>query len=380
MGTLRQRIIRKTQIVVVKVGTNVLTHENGLLNVDRIEYLVDDLLLVRQMGKKVILVSSGAVGAGMGRLGLTKRPTDNPKLQAIAAIGQGKLMEAYEELLSRSKAIPAQVLLTADDLSNRKRYLNTYNTIRSILDFGAIPIINENDTVSVKELHSTFGDNDRLAALVANLFERPLLVLLTDVDGLYDGDPALKSSTLIPLVEKWSPSLMQMVAEKKSTRSKGGMSSKLQAARMTTTSGGSVIIANGERPGTLSDIFNGEEIGTLFPGVEGMITARKRWIGYAGQTKGTITIDDGAATALHSRRKSLLPIGVVDCNGAFNKGDIVLILDKKGNEIARGLSNYAMKDVLLIRGKKSREIRALLDSCPYEEIVHSDNIQLTDAM
>jgi glutamate 5-kinase len=378
MVTLRQKIVKKSQLVVVKVGTNVLTRDNGLLNIDRIESLVDDLLSVRLLGKKVILVSSGAVGAGMGRLGLTKRPTDNPKLQAIAAIGQGKLMEAYEELLSRSKAIPAQVLLTADDLSNRKRYLNTYNTLRSILDFDAIPIINENDTVSVKELHSTFGDNDRLAALVANLFERPMLVLLTDVDGLYDGDPALKSSKLIPLVEKWSPSLMQMVTEKKSTRSKGGMSSKLHAARMTTASGGNVIIANGERPGVLTDLFNGEEIGTLFPGTEGMISARKRWIGYAGQIKGTITIDEGAVAALHVKRKSLLPIGVVDCGGTFGKGDIVAILDTKGNEIARGLSNYSIKNVLLIRGKKSREIQSLLDRCPYEEIIHSDNIQLID--
>jgi glutamate 5-kinase len=379
MDTLRKTIAKQSQTVVVKVGTNVLTHQNGLLNIDRIEYLVDDLLSVMGLGKKVLLVSSGAVGAGMGQLGLTKRPTSNPQLQAIAAIGQSKLMEAYEELFVRSNAIPAQVLLTADDLSNRRRYLNTRNTLRSILDYGAIPIINENDTVSVKELHSTFGDNDRLAALVANLFERPLLILLTDVDGLYDGDPALKSSRLIPLVEKWTSSLMQMVAEKKSTRSKGGMSSKLWAARMTTTSGGSVIIANGETPGTLTGIFNGEEIGTLFLGGEGLVAARKRWIGYAGQTKGAIIIDDGAAAALLAKRKSLLPIGVVNCEGTFNKGDIVAILDKQGNEIARGLSNYSMKDVLLIRGKKSREIHVILERCPYEEVVHCDNIQLVDA-
>ena len=379
MDPLRKKIVRQSQIVVVKVGTNVLTHPNGLLNIDRIECLVDDLLSIIALGKKVILVSSGAVGAGMGRLGLTKRPTNNPQLQAIAAIGQSKLMEAYEVLLSRSHAISAQVLLTADDLSNRRRYLNTYNTLRSILDFGALPIINENDTVSVKELHSTFGDNDRLAALVANLFERPLLILLTDVNGLYDGDPALKTSKLIPLVEKWSPSLMQMVAEKKSTRSKGGMSSKLWAARMTTNSGGNVIIANGETPGTLTGIFDGREIGTLFLGGEGMVTARKRWIGYAGQAKGAIIVDAGAATALLTKRKSLLPIGVVNCEGVFNKGDIVAILDEDHKEIARGLSNYAMKDVLLIRGKKTREIHAILERCPYEEVVHSDNIQLIDA-
>ena len=378
MDILRKKIARQSQIVVVKVGTNVLTHENGLLNIDRIEFLVDDLLSVRALGKKVLLVSSGAIGAGMGRLGLTKRPTGNPQLQAIAAIGQSKLMEAYEELLTRSNAISAQVLLTADDLSNRRRYLNTYNTLRSILDYGAIPIINENDTVSVKELHSTFGDNDRLAALVANLFERPLLILLTDVDGLYDGDPAKPTSKLIPLVEKWSPSLMTMVAEKKSTRSKGGMSSKLTAARMTTNSGGNVIIANGERSGTLNGIFHGEEIGTLFLGGVGMVTARKRWIGYAGQTKGAIIVDDGAANALLTKRKSLLPIGVVNCEGAFHKGDIVAILDPGGTEIARGLSNYSMKDVLLIRGKKTREIRTILEGCPYEEVVHSDNMQLID--
>ncbi|MDR1492411.1 MAG: glutamate 5-kinase [Planctomycetaceae bacterium] len=378
MKHLRQQIVQKSQYVVVKVGTNVLTHDNGLLNIDRIEYLVDDILAVRELGKKVILVSSGAVGAGMGRLGLKDRPTENPKLQAIAAIGQGKLMETYEELMSRSGAIPAQALLTADDLSSRKRYLNTRNTIRSILDFGAIPIINENDTVSVQELHSTFGDNDRLAALVANLFERPLLILLTDVDGLFDGEPASPTSQRIPLVEKWSPSLMQMVAEKKSSRGKGGMSSKLTAAKMTSESGGHVIIANGETPGNLIAIFNGEDVGTLFRGQNEIRSARKRWIGYAGQAKGSVTVDDGAAAALHIKRKSLLPIGVLDCKGEFQKGDVVLVLDKSGNEIARGLSNYSMKDVSRICGKKTNEIKQILDVCPYEEIIHCDNIQITD--
>jgi len=375
---MRQKILKSSKIVVVKVGTNVLTHDSGLLDLERMGRLTQDILSVMALGKKVILVSSGAVGAGMGQLGLKERPTENPKLQAVAAIGQGKLMNAYEQLLGPSGVTPAQVLLTADDLSNRKRYLNTHNTLRSILDYGAIPVINENDTVSVKELHSTFGDNDRLASLVANLFERPLLILLTDVDGLYDGDPALPESKRIPLVEKWSPSLMQTVVEKKSKKSKGGMSSKLKAAKMTTCSGGNVIIANGETTGILTRLFHGEELGTLFVGGQGGISARKRWIGFAGQTKGHIIVDDGAAVALHSSRKSLLPIGVIDCNGSFHKGDLVSILDKKGNEIARGLSNYAVKDVLLIRGKKSKDIRSILDRCPYEEIIHSDNIQLTD--
>jgi len=375
---LRQEIVQTAEVIVVKVGTNVLTHEDGLLNVNRIVELAEDLWRLMLDGRKVILVSSGAIGAGMGRLKLAKRPGEIPELQAVAAIGQGKLMEAYGLALEQLGGLAAQVLLTADDLSNRTRYLNTRNALRSILRFYALPIINENDTVSIEELHTTFGDNDRLAALVANLFESPLLVLLTDVDGLYDGDPALKSSQMIPLVSRWSPSLMQMVAEKRSKRSKGGMSSKLKAAQMVTTSGGNVIIANGDRPGILTDIFSGQETGTLFLAQGTRLSARKRWIGFAGQVRGRITIDDGAVQALEKKGKSLLPIGILDCQGAFNKGDLVSIVNQEGEEVARGLSNYSLKEITLIRGKKTREIREILGHCPYQEIIHCDNLQLTN--
>lgn len=371
----RQEIIQTANNIVVKVGTNVLTGADGRLNVRRIEKLVDDLVTIQTKGKKVILVSSGAVGAGMGILGLEKRPTEHPKLQAIAAIGQGKLLQTYEEALARHKRYPAQVLLTADDLVHRHRYLNVRNTFFSLFTYGVLPIVNENDTVSVDELNSTFGDNDRLAALIANIFMEPLLILLTDVDGLYDGDPAHKSSKLIPLVDRWTPELMTMVAEKRSGRSKGGMSSKLKAAQMVTTAGGSVVIANGENDKVLTEIWDGNETGTVFfP--KGRLLARKRWLGFAAVPKGTITIDDGAAAALLHKGRSLLPVGVAASTGKFAKGDIVAILDKTGTEIARGLINYDSEEIERIHGRKCREIGQILGECPYEEVIHRDNIQL----
>ena len=371
----RQEIFQTSEHIVVKVGTNVLTGADGRLNTARIEKLVSDLVQIQEMGKKVILVSSGAVGAGMGILGLEKRPSEHPKLQAIAAIGQGKLMQTYEEALARYKKYPAQVLLTASDLIHRNRYLNARNTFISLFTYGVLPIVNENDTVSVDELNSTFGDNDRLAALIANLFMEPLLILLTDVDGLYDGDPMLETSKLIPVVDRWTPNLMTMVAEKRSGRSKGGMSSKLRAAQMLTTAGGSVIIANGDDLTSLTRIARGEEVGTVFfP--KGRLHARKRWLGFAAIPKGAVTIDDGAARALLERGKSLLPVGITAVRGSFAKGDIIAILDPKGNEIARGLTNYNHEEMERIHGKPCSDIRLILGECPYEEVVHRDNIQL----
>ena len=371
----RQEIFQTAEYVVVKVGTNVLTGADGRLNVARINMLVDDLVRIQSLGKKVILVSSGAVGAGMGILGLEKRPVEHPKLQAIAAIGQGKLMQTYEEALARYKKYPAQILLTASDLIHRNRYLNARNTFISLFTYGVLPIVNENDTVSVDELNSTFGDNDRLAALIANLFMEPLLILLTDVDGLYDGDPALESSKLIPLVDRWTPDLMTMVAEKRSGRSKGGMSSKLKAAQILTTAGGSVIIANGDDESTLTRIMGGEEVGTaFFP--KGRLLARKRWLGFAAVPKGAVVIDDGAARALLEKGKSLLAVGITGVRGIFDKGDIIAILNLRGEEVARGLTNYNHDELERIHGRSCGDIREILGECPYEEVVHRDNIQL----
>lgn len=375
---LRDEILKTCDVIVVKVGTNVLTHGNGLLNEERIALLTEDLSRLIKKKKRVVLVSSGAVGAGMGRLGLKERPTELAQLQAVAAIGQSKLIETYERFLKEQRIHPAQVLLTADDLSHRIRYLNARNTIQTLLDFGTLPIINENDTVSIDELNTTFGDNDRLASLVANLFETPLLILLTDVDGLFDRDPADPEARLVPIVENWSPELMKMVAEKRSKRSKGGMSSKLKAAKMITESGGNVIIASGDRPGTLQDLFAAKEVGTLFLTQEGYIPARKRWLGFAVRSEGRLVLDDGAVAAVQKKGKSLLPIGILDADGSFSKGGLVSLVDQSGKEIARGLSNYGLKDVLRLRGKKTQEIQEIIGHQTYAEVVHRDNLQLVD--
>ncbi len=371
----RQEIVQTSQYIVVKVGTNVLTAADGKLNTKRINALVDELVTLIKLGKKVVLVSSGAVGAGMGLLGLEERPAVKPKLQAIAAIGQSKLMQTYEEALASYKLYPGQVLLTAGDLINRTKYLNIRNTFLSLLSYGVLPIVNENDTVSTEEITSTFCDNDRLASHIANLFPEPLLILLTDVDGLYDGDPAQPSSHLISVVDRWSQELMGMVAEKRSSRSKGGMSSKLKAARTITSSGGSVIIANGDDFSILSKIFAAQEVGTVFfPNRS--LHARKRWLGYAAIPKGELTVDQGAAEALLKRGTSLLPIGLINVSGKFNHGDIASILTPDGMEIARGLVNYSSDDLAKICRMKSHEIACVLGECPYEEVIHRDNIQI----
>ncbi|GHT41752.1 glutamate 5-kinase [Planctomycetales bacterium] len=375
---LRDEILKTSDVVVVKVGTNVLTHQNGLLNEERIARLTGDLCRMIKKRQRVVLVSSGAVGAGMGRLGLTERPSELAELQAVAAVGQGKLIETYERFLQQEGIPAAQVLLTADDLSHRKLYLNARNTIRSILDFGCLPIINENDTVSVDELHTTFGDNDRLAALVANLFEHPLLILLTDVDGLFDRSPELPDAQLVSIVDHWSPELMEMVAEKHSSRSKGGMSSKLKAAQMITESGGNVIIANGDKSESLADIFSAKEVGTVFLMQNIVLPARQRWLGFAVRPEGCLVVDDGAIRAIRKGR-SLLPIGVLDAEGTFEKGCIVSMVDQNGNEIGRGLTNYGWQDVLMIRGKRTSELQDILQKTPHTEIIHRDNLILRNA-
>lgn len=371
----RQEIVQTTRHLIVKVGTNVLTTRDGLLNRDRIRSLVAEICAVRERGVDVVLVSSGAVGAGMGRLGLTKRPKSHPELQAVAAVGQGTLIQFYEQELDARGVLAAQVLLTADDLARRDRYLNACNTFKSLLKFGALPIVNENDAVSTVELHSTFGDNDRLASLVANIFPESLLILLTDVNGLYDGDPSLPESKLVSVVDRWTPDLMRMVAEKRSSRSKGGMSSKLRAAQTVTSAGGCMMIANGDDPEILTKIYTGEEHGTVFfP--RRRLPARKRWVRFAPVPSGSLVVDDGAARALETQGKSLLPIGVLNCFGRFKKGDVVSIVDRENREIARGLANYGHKEVAMIRGRRASEIADILGFCPYDEIVHRDNIQI----
>jgi len=374
---LRQKIVTTADMLVVKVGTRVLTGAGGALDERRIAALAEELHQVVVGGRKVVLVSSGAVGAGMGLLGLKQRPRDLAHLQAVAAVGQSCLVQTYDRALRSFGRHAAQVLLTADDLDDRTRYLNVRNTLLTLLEYGAVPVINENDTVSVEELQTTFGDNDRLAAMVTNLIRAPLLVLLSDVDGLYDGDPRDAGSRLISTVTRLDESVLALVRDQSTGLSKGGMASKLAAARIATLAGENVIIANGREPGTLARILDGEMVGTLVVAQGEAIPAWKRWIGFTAQPRGHLVLDDGARRAIEKQGRSLLAIGVVDVVGQFQKGDVVALRDQAGAEFARGLTNYAAGEVLLIKGLKTEAIATALGHCPYQEVIHRDNMAVT---
>ncbi len=373
LDPVRQEVITTAHTVVVKVGTNVITGADGRLDPARLHALTDQIHRLRQSGRKVALVSSGAIGAGVGRLGLGKRPTDLRHLQACAAIGQSFLMHAYQESLEKHGTHTAQILLTAGDFDSRPRYLNVRNTILTLFEWGVLPIINENDTVSVAEIK--FGDNDHLAAMVTNLLQAPLLVLLTVVDGLYPSDPkadpAAQKLDTVPLIDG---AVTNLAGASRSTLGTGGMRSKLRAARLATAAGESVIMANGTRPGILDAILAGEPVGTLFLPHGSSIPAWKRWLGFTAQPKGKLFVDAGARTAVQQKGRSLLPIGVVKVQGNFNKGDVVALCDAEGVEFARGLTNYPAADAGRIRGLRTDEIGEVLGSLPYEEIVHRDNL------
>ncbi len=370
---VRQEVIALAHTVVVKVGTNVLAGADGRLDLDRLQGLADQVQRIRETGRKVVLVSSGAIGAGVGRLGMDKRPTDLRHLQACAAVGQGFLMRAYEECLSRHGTHTAQILLTAGDFDNRTRYLNARNTILTLFEWNCLPIINENDTVSVAEIR--FGDNDHLAAMVTNLLQAPLLVLLTVVDGLFDSDPrtnsAAKILTTVPHIDN---AVTEMAGASRSSLGTGGMRSKLRAAGLVTAAGESVIVANGTRADILDSVFAAEAVGTLFLPHGSTMPAWKRWLGYTAQPKGRLVVDAGARQAVQHQGRSLLPIGVVEVTGSFGKGDVVALADPDGVEFARGLSNYSAADAGKIRGLRTDQIAAVLGKVPYEEIIHRDNM------
>ncbi len=370
---LRLDVVQQAPIAVIKVGTNVLADETGRLNRQRIQSLADQLARVRTARRKVVLVTSGAIGAGVGKLGLRKRPTELPHLQACAAIGQSALMQLYQESLGRHGVNTAQILLTASDFDSRARYLNVRNTIRTLFEYDALPIINENDTVSVAEIK--FGDNDHLAAMVTNLLRAPLLVLLTNVDGLYSDDPRnnpdARLLTTVPVIDH---TVADLAANTTSELGTGGMKSKLRAARLATAAGEAVIMANGAIDHILDRIFAGEAVGTLFQPHGEDVASWKRWVGFTARPRGTIQIDAGACRAVTQQGKSLLPVGVIRVIGEFGKGDVVSICDDMGGEIARGLSNYSSEWASRLQGKQREQIQALLGNIPYPELVHRDNL------
>jgi glutamate 5-kinase len=372
---VRQEVLALAHTVVLKVGTNLITHEDGRLNQERLAWLAAQIHQLRQQGRKVALVSSGAIGAGMGLLGLEKRPADLRKLQAAAAVGQSALIEAYENCLRPYGCHAAQILLTASDFDHRGRYLNMRNTLMALFEWGCVPVINENDTVSVAEIR--FGDNDTLAAMVTNLLQAPLLILLTVVEGLYTSDPRHGSAELIRIVSNIDDRIAAMASDGRSSLGSGGMRSKLKAAKLVTLAGEAVIIANGERPDVLENILKGQPVGTLFLPQGGLVNARKRWIGLTAQPKGSYVVDTGARKAITDQGRSLLAIGVVDVKGSFLKGDVVNLLDEEGNEFARGLSNYPATDAVRILGLHSEQVAELLGNGAYEEVIHRDNLALT---
>lgn len=374
---VRQEIMTAAETVVVKVGTRVLTHANGTLDHDRVASIAAQVARLWRSGRRAVLVSSGAVGAGLGRLGLKKRPTDVAQLQAAAAIGQSLLIESYNRALEQHQLHAAQVLLTADDLQARARYLNVRNTLFALFQCNAVPIINENDTVSVDELQLSFGDNDRLAALVTNLIRAPLLVLLSDVEGLYEGDPKDPASQVISVVTDVDATGERTVrdgATQAIQLSKGGMKSKLASARIATAAGESVIIANGRRDDVLDRILAGDDVGTLILAEGRAIDSRRRWIGWSASALGRLTLDAGARTAVESGGRSLLAVGVTGIDGQFAKGDVVGLCDAAGQEFARGLCNYSSDDMRRIAGQSTERIAEILGHCPYAEVVHRNNL------
>jgi glutamate 5-kinase len=373
LDPVRQEVIALAHTLVVKVGTNVLTHSDGTLDPPRLQSLADQVQRIRESGRKVALVSSGAIGAGIGRLSLDKRPSDLRQLQACAAVGQSFLMRAYEECLAGKGVHTAQILLTASDFDNRARYLNARNTILTLFEWDCLPVINENDTVSVAEIR--FGDNDHLAAMVTNLIQAPLLILLTVVDGLYSSDPRTDpNASILGTVPCIDASIVDKAGDSRSPLGSGGMRSKLRAARLATEAGESVVIANGSRPGVLDAIMAGEKLGTLFLPHGGTMPAWKRWLGYTARPRGRLIVDAGARRAVQTQGRSLLPIGVLQVVGSFGKGDVIALSDAEGTEFARGLTNYSASDAARILGLRTEQISDVLGGLPYEEIVHRDNL------
>lgn len=369
----RIKYTQKAKRWVIKIGSALLTKDGKGLDYDAIESWAEEMVQLRQQGIEIILVSSGSVAEGMSRMGWTKRPTELAELQAAAAIGQTGLIEAYENQFKKHHIQAAQILLTHDDVSNRKRYLNARNTLRALLKFKALPIINENDSVALEEMR--LGDNDTLAALVANITEAELLVILTDQQGLFDKDPRHNQDAKLITEEKAGNSKLQdYVGEIKTSLGSGGMSTKLTAAQRAARSGCATIIASGREENVLGRIAAGETIGTLLTPDDAQFSARKQWIAGQVQASGAVYLDAGASNAIQTKGTSLLPIGVERAEGHFRRGDVVDCKNHLNEIIARGLINYSDKEVSLLAQKPSNKIGKILGYTGESELIHRDNL------
>lgn len=368
--------------IVIKLGTNVLRADDGSMSLPRIFSFIEDISALVKSGKQVILITSGAVGMGKKRLGLDN--TDGTALkQACAAIGQSKLMSIYENGFDSYGLVAAQILLTEDDFSNRTKYLSLRTTMNKLLEMGVTPILNQNDTVSTIEIaprfanmQVCFSDNDKLSALVASELDADLLIILSDVNGLYDKNPKDNpDAQIIREVPEVTDEICAL-GSGASSGGRGGMITKLEAARLVTRFGGRVLIANGKVPYIIKKIFDGEDYGTMFLPQHESLSDKKRWIGYATNILGKLVVNDGAKKALVKELKSLLPIGVLDVINEFNKGDVVSIVDEKGCEFARGIVNYSSESCRKVRGAHSDDIIRILGFKNYDAIVTRDNITI----
>lgn len=369
----RQTLFDKARRVVIKVGSAILTDQNGI-NRAVVQNLAKEISFLHNSGREVILVTSGAVAAGKKKISFVPHGYISlPEKQAFAAIGQSCLMQTYEDAFARHGKNIAQILLTYSDLADRDRFLNVRNTIMTLFRFGVIPIINENDTVSVKELR--FGDNDTLGALVTNIIEADMFICLTDVDGLYNGDPTVDTDVApIYTVAEITPEIEQMVGGSRSDVGTGGMTTKLKAAKMVTIRGGSAFIGPGRREDILQGLFGGELVGTFFLPRREKMHSRKHWISFVLKPKGALILDDGAVQAIGGRGRSLLPSGIQAVEGEFGVGDSVRCLDADRTAVAVGLINYSSRDVEKIKGLKSDQIIGILGFKDSDEVIHRDNL------
>ena len=370
----KQEILRRTRRVVVKIGSQILSSAEGIEE-GRLGGLVRELADLHDKNKEVVIVSSGAVAAGMSRLGRKERPKSIPEKQALAAVGQIKLMALYEGFFSKFDKSVAQVLLTHEDLANRQRYINAKHTFQVLLESEIIPIVNENDTVAVEEMK--FGDNDHLSALVATLLEADLLVILSDVEGVYDKDPRThQNAELIPLISDAKSLRQRIVGTSLSAAGTGGISTKLSAAEEAAAAGIPTIIASGLESGVLGKVFGESAAGTLILAEANRLTSRKHWIAYNLKPVGEVVVDHGAHEAVVLKGKSLLPSGLKEVRGAFGVGDCVRCMSAEGQEFARGLVNYSALELNQIKGLHTSKIEKVLGYKAYEEIIHRDDLVL----
>ncbi|MFA6940094.1 MAG: glutamate 5-kinase [Clostridiaceae bacterium] len=373
MNYNRQDYLKNVKRVVIKVGSSGITHSNGLINFNKMEHLCQQIADIHNRGIEIIFVSSGAIGAGMGKLMFKERPRTIPEKQAAAAVGQGILIHLYEKMFSEYGITIAQILLTREDMGSKNRYLNGRFALSALIEKNVIPIINENDAISVEEIK--FGDNDNLSALVACMVEADLLIILSDIDGLYDKNPSLfTDASIINFVDKIDKSIEEFAGGTLSNVGTGGMITKIRAARVSTSSGIPMIIAKSDEPYVLDKILSFNDLGTFFKPKIVPLKKEKRWIAFASKANGSILIDDGAKNALTEHHKSLLPSGILNISGNFSHRDVVNIIDTKNKIIARGITNYSSSDLEKIKGIKTGDIEKVLGIKNYNEVIHCDNL------